>query len=258
MSGRVRHQSDMKIFLAILIGFGGIVRGDEPSTNVSAAGIMSEMLAHRALHDFSLKARLTIEHDRVEEVDVRVHNTPTETRSIYHAGKTELLIVQPVSGEARWFLRGVGELTGDNRLEKFGGSQFTFYDLGVPFLKWPGSKLVGVDRVRGRDCDVVEIAGATGQPYSKVKLWVDREFVAMLRAELYDWNEGLVRRMTITSFKRIGDVWIPRGIDVAFVPHRQALPSEEKSRLEFYEGSYDVTLPAEMFAEEKFGAAAPR
>jgi hypothetical protein len=73
-----------------------------------------------------------------------------------------------------------------------------------------------------------------------------------LRAEAYDENENLVRRFAITSFKRIGEVWVPHGIEIAFVPPGQALPSEEKSRLEVYEGSYDTQLPATWFSPASF------
>jgi hypothetical protein len=56
----------------------------------------------------------------------------------------------------------------------------------------------------------------------------------------------------ITSFKRVGDLWIPRGIDCSFVPPSQSLPSAEKSRLEIYTGNYDAKLPAEAFDPSRF------
>jgi len=242
----------MKYLLLSLLCFASIGRADETPTNVSAAVVMQHLLAHRATKDFSLKARLFPERDRSVEVEMLVHNSVTETRTIYREGQTELLIVQPVTGGVRWFLRGTGELTGTNRLAKLAGSQFTLYDLGAPFLRWPDGKVVELGRVRGRDCHVVEIPGVAGEPYSKVKLWVDREFSALVRAELYDLDEGLARRMGITSFKRLGELWIPRVIEVGFVTPHQALPSEEKSRLEIYEGDYATRLPAELFEEVKF------
>jgi len=153
-----------------------------------------------------------------------------------------VLVVQPAQGVPR--------------MEKLFGSQFTIYDLSLPFLRWPDAKYFGVDRVRGRDCHVLEV-NATGQPYARVKLWIDREYMALLRADAFDENKKPVKRLAITSFKRIGEVWIPRTIDCATVPPNQALPAEEKSRLEIYAGDYDAQLPAEWFAEEKF-ARPPR
>ena len=231
------------LFLFLLLALA--VRAEE------AADVIEHMLAHRAQQDFSLQARLEVTRDQTTNLTLLVHNTPTETRTIFRAGTTELLIVQPVTGTPRWFLRGAGELTGARRMEKLLGSEFTFYDLGMPFLRWPDAKLTGSARARGLDCFVLEMT-ATNQPYGRVKLWVDQKYFALLRVEAYDPNEGLVRRMAITSFKRLGELWLPRGIEMAFVPPHQALPAEEKSRLEIYAGDYAAQLPADWFATDKF------
>ena len=231
------------LFLFLLLALA--VRAEE------AADVIAHMLAHRSQQDFSLQARLEVTRDQMTNLTLLVHNTPTETRTIFRAGTTELLIVQPVTGTPRWFLRGAGELTGAQRMGKLLGSEFTFYDLGMPFLRWPDAKLTGTARTRGLDCFVLEMT-ATNQPYGRVKLWVDQKYFALLRVEAYDPNEGLVRRMAITSFKRLGELWLPRGIEMAFVPPHQALPAEEKSRLEIDAGDYATQLPADWFATDKF------
>ena len=216
-----------------------------------AAVVIRQMLAHRAQQDFSLQARLDMTRNQSTNLIMLVHNTADETRTIFRAGTTELLIIQPVTGAPHWFLRGAGELTGARLMEKWLGSEFTLYDLGMPFLHWPDAKLIGSDRARGQDCFILEMA-ATNQPYGRVKLWVEQKYFALLRAEAFDPDEALVRRLAITSFKRLGDLWIPRGIEMSFIPPHQALPAEEKSRLEIYAGDYAAKLPAEWFAEEKF------
>ena len=216
-----------------------------------ATNVIQRMLAHRAQQDFSLQARLDITRDQSTNLTMLVHNTPTETRTIFRAGTTELLIVQPVTGAPRWFLRGAGELTGARLMGKWLGSEFTFYDLGMPFLRWPDAKLTGEARARGQDCLLLELT-ATNQPYGRVKLWVDQKYFALLRAEVFDPSEALVRRLAITSFKRLGEVWVPRGIEMSFIPPHQALPAEETSRLEIYTGDYAAKLPVEWFAEDKF------
>lgn len=236
-------------FLLLFLGLTGLTLAEEPLTNRSASAILHEMLTHRVTKDFSLKGRLTWGRDREADVEILAQNSATETRTIYRLGKAEWLIVQPVLGAPRWFRKGQGELTGDARLEKLGDTEFTIYDLGLPFLRWPGGKVVGDDRLRARDCHVLDVPGLAGEPYHHVKLWVDQDVYALLRAELYGRHEGLERRLSVTSFKRLGEVWIPRGIEVGFVPAHQALPATEKSRLEIIEGSYDAKLPAEWFVE---------
>lgn len=226
-------------------------------TNVNARALLERVTANRASKDFSLKARLFVNRDRTVPVEILVKNTATETRSVYRAGTNEFLIVQPIAGAARFFLAGAGELTGARRTERLLGSQFSYYDLGLSYLRWPDPKVVGEDRMRGRDCYICEVKAA-GEPYTRVKLWIDKEYPALLRTEAFDENDAPVKRLVITSFKRIGELWIPRGIEAATVLPAQALPAEEKSRLEVYQGDYDTQLPAMWFTEEKFGVPPAR
>src|ERR1700693_3643552 len=229
---------------------------DPASTNQDARVILGRLLANRPRKDFSLKARLFVGEEDAVMVEILVKNTATDTRTIYRAAQTQALVVQPVKGDPHFYLRGVGELVGPRRTEKLLRSEFLYYDLALPFLRWPNPKLLDADdRVRGRDCFAIENS-AEGEPYARVKVWIDKEYYALLRAEAFDKNENLVRRFAVTSFKKIGDFWIPRGLEAAILPPGQSLPNQQKSRLEVYEGNYETELPAEWFAIEGFGATA--
>jgi hypothetical protein len=243
----------MRIYFIVALAalLPGMTYADSAPTNQSAQAILDRVLANRPQKDFSLKARLFVGEADPIPVEILVKNTAGETRTLYRGGKTEALVVQPLHGEPRFYLQGVGELTGNQRTQKLLGSNFTYYDLGLTFLHWPNVKLLDEARVRGRDCFAIE-AKADGEPYARVKLWIDKEYYALLRAEAFDTNDNLTRRFAVTSFKKIGDVWIPRGLEASRVPPAQSLPSEEKSRLEVYEGDYDTQLPAERFATERF------
>ncbi len=118
---------------------------DSASTNEDARAILGRVLANRPLKDFSLKARLFVGSADPVMVDILVKNTAADTRTIYRTAKTQALIVQPVKGEPTFYLRGVGELTGARRMEKLLGSEFSYYDLGLPFLRWPNPKLLDTD-----------------------------------------------------------------------------------------------------------------
>jgi len=246
-------KSCVLIALAVLVPLAA--RADAGSTNASANTLIARVLANRATKDFSLKARLFVTRDDIVPVEMLVKNSETETRTIYRTDKMALLVVQPVHGEPRYFMKGSGELTGERRAARLIESQFSYYDLGMPFLQWPDPKLVGDGRMRGRDCFVVEVR-ATDQPYARAKLWIDKESVAPLRIEAFDTEDRLVKRIEITSFKRLGEIWIPRGVEVASVPPAQALPAEERSRLEIFEGDYDAHLPAEWFDTDRFTSSA--
>lgn len=245
----------MRIYLivALAVALPRMMYADSAPTNQTAQAILDRVLSNRPQKDFSLKARLFVGGADPVPVEIFVKNTAGETRTLYRGGQTEALVVQPLHGEPKFYLRGAGELTGNRRTEKLLGSNFTYYDLGLTFLHWPTMKLLDEDRVRGRDCFAIE-AKADGEPYTRVKVWIDKEYYALLRAEAFDTNDNLTRRFAVTSFKKIGDVWIPRGLEASRVPAAQSLPSEEKSRLEVYEGNYDTQLPTERFATERFRA----
>ncbi len=243
----------MKSLLAIClaVGFAAIVRADSGNATARGAAILQQVLAHRPTKDFSLKAWLFITRDEVRPLEILVKNTAAETRTIYRGKDLDLLVVQPRAAAPRFYLRGVGELRGAKQMDGVWGSHIAYYDLGFGFLHWPNPKWVAEDETRGRKCDVVEVSAA-GEPYQRVKMWIDREYRAVLRAEMYNADDQLVKRYMLTSILRVGDIYVPRGMDFDFVPADQALPSQERSRLEIYQGQYDAQLPTEWFAEQRF------
>jgi hypothetical protein len=240
------------LVVAALLSINGYA--DPVSTNLDPQVILAKVLANRPVRDFSLKARLFVGDADPLMVEILVKNTAADTRTVYRGGKTQALVVQPVKGEPNFYLKGVGELTGERRMERLLGSEFSYYDLALPFLRWPNPKMIDPDgRVRGRDCFAIEIA-AEDQPYARVTVWIDKEYYALLRAEAFDKDGNLVRRFAVTSFKKIGEAWVPRGLEAAILPPGQSLPNQQKSRLEVYEGDYGTQLPADWFAAEAFGA----
>ena len=252
---RLQATLGMKLYLIVALAtfLAFNVHADGGPTNQDARAILGRLLSNRPTKDFSLKARLFVGSSDPIAVEILTKNTADETRTIYRSGQTEALVVQPVRGQPRFYLRGAGELTGARRTEKLLGSHFTYYDLGLPYLHWPDAKFLDEERVRGRDCFAIE-SRAEGEPYARVKLYIDKEYYALLRAEAFNANDSLVSRFAVTSFKKIGELWVPRGSEASFVPPGQSLPSQEKSRLEVYEGKYDAVLPAELFAAERFRA----
>jgi len=212
--------------------------------------ILRRVLAQRAPKDFQLQARLLVARDQPVPVELLTRNTADGTATLFRAGGAELLVTQPVAGSVRFYRRGHGELTGADRMQPWAGSSFACYDLGLPFLRWPGAKLLGEERHRGRNCHLLE-ATATGEPYARVRMWIDQEYAALLRAEGFDAHGNLVKRVAVTSFKRVGEIWVPRAMEAAVVLPGQTLPAQEKSRLEVVTGDYDAQLPAEWFAPDR-------
>lgn len=238
----------IRLVVLLVLVFGVPARGDSNPTVDRAAAIIDQVQAQRATGDFSLKARLFVTRDEVQPVTILVKNTAAETRAIYRGADWELLVIQPRATAPRFFLKGVGELTGDQRQGRIAGSAIAYADLGFGFLSWPDPTWLEEARIRGRNCDVIEVRSGDQQS-ARVKMWVDREYRAVLRAEMFDAEGMLVKRYALGSVLRVGEMYVPRGMEFHFVPPGQALPSQERSRLEIYQGEYDTQLPAAWFAE---------
>ena len=241
-------------FTSAVIGLSlaaGTVQADSGILTNDARAIIHRVIANRPTQDFVLKARLFPTRERSIPLEILVKNSTEDTRTIFRAPGFALLVIQPMQSEPRFYLNGTNELTGLRRTEKLLGSHFTYYDLGVPFLHWPNEKFLGEELMRGRTCFLIETA-TTNAPYARVKMWIDDEYFALLRAEAFDTGGALIKRFAIGSFKRIGDIWIPRGLEIADVPPGQTLPAQEKSRLEIYDGNYDTKLPVEWFLPKRF------
>ncbi len=238
-----------QFFLAVAVALP--VCADSSDPFVEGRELLARVVANRPAADLRLQARLWTTRDRATPLEVLIQNRPAETRTIYRVAATELLVVQPLGGGPRFFLKGAGELRGEARLASLGGSSIVYYDLGLGFLHWPVVSKLTAEKYRGRHCYRVETA-TTEEPFKRAQLTIDRDYGALLRAELINHDDNVARRLAVTSFRKVGDVWIPRGIEIARVPPGQSLPSQEKSRIEIHDGDFAATLPPEWFDEARF------
>lgn len=129
------------------------------------------------------------------------------------------------------------------------GTELTWNDLSLSFLWWPDGTVAGRDNIRGRDCFVVEVPaqaqpgkppaelGASGpsgeagasDAVGSVRLWIDDRLVVLIQIEEYDAEGKLMRRLSVKSIKKIGDLWMIKNMDVRRYPshHRTQIRIEE-------------------------------
>ena len=91
----------------------------------------------------------------------------------------------------------------------FAGSDFLIVDLGLEMLRWPNQNMVERKLRRGELCSVlVSRPGKEAQGvYSKVISWVDEDSMGIVRAELYDSKNKLLKVFEPKSFKKINGQW---------------------------------------------------
>lgn len=106
-------------------------------------------------------------------------------------------------------------------------TDITWLDLSLSFLWWQGGEARGTEEVRGRPCLIADIPAPEGlvSDLDGVRLWIEKKIGIVLRAEGYDANGQLVRRMDVKSFKKIGKHWVIKDIEF------QSLPAKTRTSL---------------------------
>lgn len=107
------------------------------------------------------------------------------------------------------------------------GTDVSWADISLMFLWWDNPRTVKTDTVKGRPCFVVEVPGPKDMSgaYARTVLWIDQQFHMLLKAEGYDAEGKLIRRMSVRSFKKMKEQWMIKDIDI------ESFPSTHKTRL---------------------------
>jgi hypothetical protein len=126
---------------------------------------------------------------------------------------------------------------------------------------------VGEEDVRGRSCYVLDVPAPEGAfaGCSGVRLWIEPRIPIMLRAEAYDQQDALIRRMEVKSFKKINDRWVIKDIELTSLPSRhktylRVRDVQDRSRKDFIaadEGGPEAT-PRTGSGRHRHGAARSR
>ena len=110
------------------------------------------------------------------------------------------------------------------------GTQISWMELSFSFFWWPGPRIVGTEKVANRwECQIIEIdrpteAGAAGEGWSHIRLWVAPAYNAVVRGEA--WRDGRAwKRFEVKSVKKLRQVYMIGDMDV------HDLVSGKRSRL---------------------------
>lgn len=111
-------------------------------------------------------------------------------------------------------LRRVRRISGTDRRDAFMGTDFTYEDLDPEDLDAHRYTWVRDDTLRGRPARVVEAEAVDPElreetAYGRRLLWVDRERHVLLRADLFDREGVLTKRLTADEIRRVAgtDRW---------------------------------------------------
>lgn len=149
-------------------------------------------------------------------------------------------------------------------------TDITWLDLSLSFLWWQGGEPRGTEEVRGRPCLVADIPAPEDlvSDLDGVRLWIEKKIGIVLRAEGFDADGQLVRRMDVKSFKKIGKHWVIKDIEFQSFPAKTRTSLlvrdvDERKRFELPDRDtrapdFSDTLPEPTLIEpEKINQPAP-
>jgi hypothetical protein len=200
---------------------------DPVQAEKEARALVAEMLAQRpdqnATH--TGQVRICDAEGKEREIPVRfeVTFTPTNWASVYEtlpsaAGHGGLRLTVIHSGEQpnRYELfdpaaAGVAhaaarQLTRDQIMAPFAGSDFWVADLGLEFLHWPGQRLLKKEMRHSKSCEVLESISPAPVPggYARVVSWIMIESPhGIVHADAYDARGEVIKRFDPKSLEKV-------------------------------------------------------
>lgn len=107
------------------------------------------------------------------------------------------------------------------------GMDFSWIDLSLTFLWWPGGRTIGAETVLGRLCFAVDLPVPDESPtrYRGVRLWIDPRTHLLLRAVVFGPDGAALRQVEVRSLKKVQDLWMIKDLE------SRTLPAGHRTRL---------------------------
>lgn len=141
--------------------------------------------------------------DPTAQLRLLVQNGPQSALWSWHPGA--ITTVKPLGLEALF--------------ERLADTDFTAFDLQMPFLYWNDFVFEGVARIRGRPTHVflmyppAEITALYPQ-LTGVRVYLDTQFNVLVQAEQIGADNAVLKSITILDLKKVDEQWIFKSIDV--------------------------------------------
>ena len=133
------------------------------------------------------------------------------------------------------------------------GISLSYFDLLVPYFYWREYEYMGPDQVKARPTQDFKLYNPdTASDMASVRLYLDDEFKAILKAEYLDADSEPLKTMELVSFKKTGGTYIPKTLD-----YRENIEKGNKTRIDIIAAATDVELPAELFSKSNLGQELP-
>jgi hypothetical protein len=175
------------------------------------------------------------------------------------AWDNERWLVQSGPQPAAWTISEGGAprpATTAETMQPVAGTDFTLFDLQMPFLYWKDFVYEGLAKVRGRPAHQFVLYPpadvATARPdLSGVRVYLDTQFQAVVQVEQLDAKGVMAKSMTLIDLKKIGEQWLVKSVDL------RNHVTRDKTRLTFKSAALDLSLPPETFTPAQLAEPLP-
>lgn len=125
-------------------------------------------------------------------IQFEFQDRPLQIR-VRFAPEGSLIQMRP-KAEADWQV-----VTGVEKTQAVAGTDLAYEDLGIDFLRWPDAKLVGNDTIMMLDCWTYEANPPVESNYAKVRYWISKTYLTMIRADGLNAKGQAIKRFTFNS-----------------------------------------------------------
>ncbi len=225
---------------ALLLAAAGAVRAELPAAPVAAVpdadDVLRQVVARLPREALQISGKLRADPrdgKPARQCQVQLHleygATPPQVRytimDAFGEDLEQLTIFRPDKGAVSWhYARGypLAEAALDDPRRPIQGTDLTWSDLSLSFLWWRGARLTGTESVLGRSCLVIEAPAPAGEPtpYASARLWIDRKYQVLLRADGLDKSGQAIRRIEVKSIKQINEEYMVNDLNVTSYPSR--------------------------------------
>jgi len=141
-------------------------------------------------------------------------------------------------------------------LQPVAGTDFTLFDLQMPFLHWTDFVYEGLAKVRGRPAHQFVLYppadfAAARPDLSGVRVFIDTQFQALVQVEQLGPDGKPAKSVTLIDLKKVGDQWLVKSVDL------RNHVTRDKTRLTFKAAALNLTLPAETFTPAQLAEPTP-
>lgn len=198
----------VKIVLGLLLCGGALLSTSPAFAQQDARTILNQLRGAQSQLSQDLTGRLRLADGTVVPFRLRLHGQQV-TYEFDNPNEALTLELGETGSQLRDETRGTNyRVTGGRLLQPVRNSDLTYEDLSLRFIYWNRAVLEGEQPVKTLSCWIILVQPATADSqYGSVRLWIQKEGGALMRAEGFDRQGRLLKRFELVSGQKINGRW---------------------------------------------------